>query len=92
MTAGLPVWYMQELEGVRGLRYAYSLFLEATDFLGPLLQRLLGRLGNMLSWLLVCLIGRSLGLVYRGVRESLIPGRKPGEPPRSAGQQRMTMV
>lgn len=70
---------MQEVERLKGLRYAHSLGLEAMDVAAPLLQRLLGRLGDAVSWLLVRLIGRSLGLIYRGVRESLSPrGRNAG--------------
>ena len=53
-----------------------SLVLEALDFVAPLLQRLIGRAGNALSWLLVRLIGRSLGLIYRGcAREPRAPGQ-----------------
>ena len=33
--------------------------------------------GCAVSWLLVRLIGRSLGLIYRGVRESLVPRQRP---------------
>ncbi len=66
---------VQEVEQLKGLRYAHSLALEAMDVAAPLLQRLLGRLGDAVSWLLVRLIGRSLGLIYRGVRESLIRPR-----------------
>ncbi|CAL8465536.1 g5072 [Coccomyxa elongata] len=87
----LPARRAQEVEQLKGLRYAHSLALEAMDVAAPLLQRLLGRLGDAVSWLLVRLIGRSLGLIYRGVRESLIrprprnrnaPGRdKPGAYP-----------
>ena len=66
---------MQELAGLRGVPFCVSLALEVVDFAAPLLQRLIGRAGDALSWLLVRLIGRSLGLVYRGVRESLVrPG------------------
>ncbi|KAK9903437.1 hypothetical protein WJX75_005630 [Coccomyxa subellipsoidea] len=75
----LPARRAQEVERLKGLRYAHSLALEAMDVAAPLFQRLLGRLGDAVSWLLVRLIGRSLGLIYRGVRESLVPrGRNPG--------------
>jgi hypothetical protein len=50
-----------------------SLLLEAVDIVGPLLQRAGRRLGDALSFLLVRLIGRSLGLVARGVRQSVSP-------------------
>ena len=48
--------------------------------LGPLLSGLLARASAFASWLLVRLIGRSLGLVYRGVRQSLAPRRPPPQP------------
>ena len=41
---------------------------------GPLLKRVGTKLGDLVSWLLVTLIGRSLGLVARGVRQSVTPG------------------
>ena len=50
-----------------------SLLLEAVDIVGPLLQRAGRRLGDALSFLLVRLIGRSLGLIARGVRQSVSP-------------------
>ena len=82
---------LQELAGLRGVPFCVSLALEVVDFAAPLLQRLIGRAGDALSWLLVRLIGRSLGLVYRGVRESLSrPGgggrakRRPPPRPRYA--------
>ena len=51
-----------------------SLLLEAADVVGPLLRRAGRRLGDALSFLLVQLIGRALGLVARGVRQSVAPG------------------
>ena len=70
----------QELAALRGWRYAASLALEAGDVAGPLLSGLLARASAFASWLLVRLIGRSLGLVYRGVRQSLAPRRPPPPP------------
>lgn len=61
----------QELENLQGWRYFLSLLLEALDVASPLVSAMLSRAGAALSWLLVTLIGRSLGLVYRGVRQSL---------------------
>jgi hypothetical protein len=57
-----------------GWRRTVSLLLEAADVVGPLLQRVGRRVGDALSFLLVRLIGRSLGLVARGVRQSVAPG------------------
>jgi hypothetical protein len=48
--------------------------LEAADVVGPLLKRVGTKFGDLISWLLVTLIGRSLGLVARGVRQSVTPG------------------
>ncbi len=75
-----PTHTAQELEALRGGRYAASLALEALDVAAPLLAGLLARAGAAASWLLVRLIGRALGLVYRGVRQSLAP--RPPRPPR----------
>ncbi len=74
---------LQELSSLTGLRYYYSTALEAFDFLAPLLERLFSRIGDAMSWLLVRLIGRSLGLIYRGVKESLLPRQQPPMPRRS---------
>lgn len=61
---------MQELDDLRGWRSAVSFMLEFGDVATPLLRSLFSRLSAAVSWLLVTLIGRSLGLVFRGVRES----------------------
>ena len=52
-----------------------SLALELGDVAVPLLQSAFARVSAAISWLLVILIGRSLGLVFRGVRESLAGGK-----------------
>ncbi len=69
----LPVSRRAELDALTGWRRTVSLLLEAADVLGPLLQRAGRQLGDVLSFLLVRLIGRSLGLVARGVRQSVAP-------------------
>ena len=61
---------MQELEALQGQRYYLSLLLEASDIAMPLLHVCCSRLGDAVSWLLVKLIGRALGLVWRGIRQS----------------------
>lgn len=73
----------QELGELRGWRYAVSLALEALDVAAPLAAGLLARAGAAASWLLVALIGRSLGLMYRGVRQSIAPRSPPRPPPRA---------
>jgi hypothetical protein len=70
----LPVSRRSELDALVGWRRTVSLLLEAADVVGPLLQRVGRRVGDALSFLLVRLIGRSLGLVARGVRQSVAPG------------------
>ena len=37
---------VQELGSLKGLRYYFSMALEAFDFLAPLLERLFGRFGD----------------------------------------------
>ena len=61
---------VQELDDLKGWRSAVSFLLEFGDVATPFLRSLLSRLSAAVSWLLVTLIGRSLGLVFRGVRES----------------------
>lgn len=65
---------------LKGWRAAVSLLLEALDFLAPILQGFSQRAGRAIAWLLVALIGRSLGLIFRGVRQSLT-GNRPKRPP-----------
>ena len=67
----------QELEALRGWRSGVSFMLELGDVAAPLLRSLFARVSAAISWLLVTLIGRSLGLVFRGVRESLGRGGRP---------------
>ncbi|KAJ7530574.1 hypothetical protein O6H91_14G008700 [Diphasiastrum complanatum] len=57
-------------------RYYYSLYLEFFDIAGPVLKIVLSKLGEGVSFLLVCLIGRSLGLIYEGIRQSIQWGSK----------------
>lgn len=67
----LPVRRTKELRALSGWRYYYSIFLEFSDIMGPLVRELLNKLGSGISFLLVSLIGRSLGLIYRGIRQSV---------------------
>ena len=60
-----------ELDRVKGLKLVMSMFLELADVIVPIAQSALSNFKNFASWLLVTLIGRSLGLVYRGIRESM---------------------
>lgn len=77
----------QELEGLTGWRSLVCLLLELADVAAPILGSVFARLSTAMSWLLVILIGRSLGLVFRGVRESLNKGDKgPGAQRAAAGR------
>ena len=60
-----------ELAQVKGVRLIVSMFLEFADVVVPVAQSALRSVKDFSSWLLVTLIGRSLGLVYRGIRESM---------------------
>lgn len=62
---------VRELRALKGWRYYFSLYLEFSDICGPLLRTVVTKLGEGISFLLVILIGRSLGLIYRGIRQSV---------------------
>ena len=82
---------MQELASLNGWRYFVSLCLEAADVMMPLVQNVCTRLGDALSWLLVRLIGRALGLVFKGIKQSLAQGKPPQQqherPPQTSSSQ-----
>ncbi|GLJ11237.1 hypothetical protein SUGI_0148120 [Cryptomeria japonica] len=67
----LPMKRTKELRALLGWRYYYSVFLEVSDVVGPLLRDLLQRIGRGIAFLLVSLIGRSLGLICQGIRQSV---------------------
>ncbi|KAG0598296.1 hypothetical protein M758_12G062200 [Ceratodon purpureus] len=67
----LPARRGKELRALTGWRYFYSLYLEFSDIVGPLLRVLVKKLGEAVSFLLVRLIGRSLGLIFEGIRQSV---------------------
>jgi Protein of unknown function (DUF3685) len=71
---------MQELEALAGWSAAMCLLMEVNDVAAPLLQRLFTHISAALQWLLTALIGRGLGLIFRGVRQSF---RR--QPPRTNG-------
>lgn len=64
---------LQELEALTGWRYTVGFMLEAADMVLPIFRSCMARVSAAISWLLVKLIGRALGLVYRGVKQSLVP-------------------
>lgn len=67
----MPVKRIKELRALKGWRYYFSLFLELSDIAMPFVIALFTKASNAVSFFLVCLIGRSLGLIYTGIRQSL---------------------
>ncbi|XP_059432345.1 uncharacterized protein LOC132165700 isoform X2 [Corylus avellana] len=61
----------KELRALQGWRYYFSLLLELSDISMPLIRAVIDKVSNAISFFLVCLIGRSLGLIYTGIRQSL---------------------
>ncbi|KAK8711701.1 hypothetical protein V6N13_146972 [Hibiscus sabdariffa] len=61
----------KELRALTGWRYYFSLFLELSDISLPMVRAVIDKVSNAVSFFLVCLIGRSLGLIYTGIRQSL---------------------
>lgn len=60
-----------ELDSLKGWRLLVSIALEAADVGFPIIRAFVVRLSGIASIVLAQLIGRGLGLVFRGVRESL---------------------
>ncbi|KAI6674470.1 hypothetical protein NL676_002376 [Syzygium grande] len=67
----MPVKRTKELRALTGWRYYFSLFLELSDIIMPVIRILFKKVSDAVSFFLVCLIGRSLGLIYTGIRQSL---------------------
>jgi len=80
VTRRISICRHSELDQVKGLRLVMSLFLEVADVVVPVARAALNNLQKFTSWLLVTLIGRSLGLVYRGIRESMGGGNNDSKP------------
>ncbi|KAG9154411.1 hypothetical protein Leryth_000833 [Lithospermum erythrorhizon] len=62
---------IKELRALSGWRYFFSLFLELSDIAMPVVRTVIAKISDAISFFLVSLIGRSLGLIYTGIRESL---------------------
>ncbi|KAL9669994.1 hypothetical protein QQ045_007544 [Rhodiola kirilowii] len=60
-----------ELRALSGWRYYFSLFLELSDITLPMIKTMILKVSNAISFFLVSLIGRSLGLIYTGIRQSI---------------------
>uniref|UniRef100_A0A5B7A9R6 Uncharacterized protein n=1 Tax=Davidia involucrata TaxID=16924 RepID=A0A5B7A9R6_DAVIN len=67
----VPVKRTKELRALIGWRYYFSLFLELADIAMPLIRTIFAKVSDAISFFLVCLIGRSVGLIYTGIRQSL---------------------
>ncbi|KAJ6799251.1 uncharacterized protein M6B38_208300 [Iris pallida] len=67
----LPVKRTKELRALSGGRYYFSLFLEFSDIAMPFIKTIFTKVSNAVSFFLVYMIGRSLGLVFSGIRQSL---------------------
>ncbi|XP_064971220.1 uncharacterized protein LOC135615988 isoform X2 [Musa acuminata AAA Group] len=67
----LPVKRTKELRALTGWRYYFSLYLEFSDISMPLVRSAFTKVRNAVSFLLVCMIGRSVGLIFTGIRQSL---------------------
>ncbi|KAG8641921.1 uncharacterized protein LOC110627367 isoform X2 [Manihot esculenta] len=61
----------KELKALTGWRYYFSLYLELSDISMPLIRAVIDKVGSAVSFFLRTLIGRSLGLIYTGIRQSL---------------------
>ncbi|CAN0915462.1 hypothetical protein LINGRAHAP2_LOCUS29144 [Linum grandiflorum] len=67
----MPAKRTKELRALIGWRYYYSLYLELYDIGLPMARTVIDKISNGISFFLVTLIGRSLGLIYSGIRQSL---------------------
>ncbi|KAH7691585.1 hypothetical protein IHE45_01G008500 [Dioscorea alata] len=67
----LPVKRTKELRALVGWRYYFSLILEFSDITMPFVRAVFVKISDAVSFFLVCLIGRSLGLIYTGIRQAL---------------------
>ncbi|CAH2044712.1 unnamed protein product [Thlaspi arvense] len=67
----LPVKRTKELKALSGWRYYFSLFLELADIGMPIIRVVLDKVSSIISFFLVTLIGRSVGLIFTGIRQSL---------------------
>jgi Protein of unknown function (DUF3685) len=60
-----------ELNALEGWQARLSTAMELGDVVAPIVVRLLQRLSRLLSWLLVSMVGGGLGLIYKGIRQSM---------------------
>ncbi|CAI8612380.1 unnamed protein product [Vicia faba] len=67
----MPVKRTKELRALIGWRYYFSLLLELSDIMMPIVRKVINKASEAISFFLVSLIGRSVGLIYTGIRQSL---------------------
>jgi hypothetical protein len=91
LTRKMYVRRTQELNNLSGWKATLSTCMEVGDVLAPLLTGLADRLSRLISWLLVSLIGRGLGLIYKGIRQSM-SGARGGETKKSQQHKRRRHV
>ncbi|CAO2038245.1 unnamed protein product [Urochloa humidicola] len=67
----LPARRTKELRSLTGRRYYFSLFLELSDIAMPFVRAAVSKVSAAVSYFWVSMIGRSLGLIFSGIRQSL---------------------
>ncbi|XP_068663016.1 uncharacterized protein [Aristolochia californica] len=67
----LPMKRTKELRALTGWRFYFSLFLEFFDIAMPFVRAVTSKVCDAVSFFLVCLIGRSIGLIYSGIRQAV---------------------
>ncbi|CAD6244392.1 unnamed protein product [Miscanthus lutarioriparius] len=67
----LPARRTKELRALIGWRYYFSLFLELSDISMPFIGAAISKVSAAVSYFWVSMIGRSLGLIFSGIRQSL---------------------
>ncbi|CAL4887661.1 unnamed protein product [Urochloa decumbens] len=67
----LPARRTKELRALIGWRYYFSLFLELSDIAMPFVRAAVSKVSAAVSYFWVSMIGRSLGLIFSGIRQSL---------------------
>ncbi|KAL5211376.1 hypothetical protein ABZP36_022223 [Zizania latifolia] len=67
----LPAKRTKELRDLTGWRYYFSLFLEMSDIATPFIRAVVVKVSAAVSYFWVSMIGRSLGLIFSGIRQSL---------------------
>lgn len=88
ITRRLYVRRARELNQFSAWQARLSTAMEIGDVVAPLLTRLLSRLSRFVSWLLVSLVGGGLGLIYKGIRQSLSgSARSSGDGERRRGRR-----